>query len=263
MKSKLVRVCLGTIFSLEFWFIYNNNCMPNNLILNDQIHKDQLVREMTGATATLILNRPEKSNALTMQMIEGLIAEIDLVSSDSAIRCLVIRGAGTKAFCAGADLGEMQTIMRSEDKTKTFIKLAGELFRKIQNCPQPVIAAVDGVCIGGGLFLACSTDLKFCSRTSKFAVTAGKLKITLDKLFLDLLTATVGRTTTAELILAGKEFDADEAQASGLINRVFAEHDFNDAISMIAEQICDIPAAVQQTHKKLIRQFNYRGFLND
>lgn len=215
---------------------------------------EQVVLESSGAIVTLVLNRPEKSNALTVQMIESLIAGIDTVSASADVHCIVIRGAGDKAFCAGADLHEMQEIMKSPKQQERFAVLAAELFAKLRDCPQPVIAAINGVCIGGGLFLACSSDLRFCSQNSIFAVTAGKLKITLAKIFLETLTNVVGNSIVAELILEGREFNAEEAHSSGLVNRVFAVSDFDNEVYRVADQISRISPSVQRAHKKLIRQ---------
>ena len=175
--------------------------------------------------AHLIFNRPERRNALARDMLEAIDAALDEVEADRSVRAIVLSGAGA-GFCAGADLKER--IDPATEKSKTALGIAydmqivlAKLMLKIHELRQPVIAAVHGPAVGGGLAIALASDIRVCDPSAVFGAVFIKVGLSsCDVGTSYLLPRIVGASRAAELMLTGRHFGAEEADRIGLVHRV-------------------------------------------
>lgn len=198
---------------------------------------DLLLTKEKKNTLILTINRPPVMNCLNFDLLSALGDAVDALQYRSDIRCLILTGAGERAFCAGADLKERATL--SHDQVKKFILTIRNLMTAIQNLPIPVIAAVNGIALGGGTELALASDIRMVSETASMGLTETRLAIIPGGGGTQRLPRIVGVAKAKELIFTGRRVDAKEALAIGLANQVTAPEALMesclDMAAMIAE----------------------------
>jgi enoyl-CoA hydratase len=213
--------------------------------------------ERHDQTATLWLNRPEKRNALGPAFWNELPRVIDELENDATVRAVVIAGRG-KDFTVGLDLKAMGgTLFGSEPRGR--FALLDEIDRlqrsitAVAHCTKPVIAAVHGYCLGGGIDLITACDVRYASRDAIFSIRETKIAIVADVGTLQRLPAIIGKGHVAELAFTGDDIDAKRAEAIHLVNRVFADGETTVAAARdLAERIAgNSPLAVQGTKRVL------------
>jgi enoyl-CoA hydratase/carnithine racemase len=193
----------------------------------------------------LTLNRPEVMNAVNFQMAGELGKEIEKLRFNSKIRVVMITGAGDRAFCAGADLKERTTL--SPDRVREFILMQRNLFTAVEDLSKPVIAAVNGMALGGGTELALACDIRIAADTARMGLTETRLAIIPGGGGTQRLPRMVGRAKAKELIFTGRRVDAAEALSIGLVNRICAREALMEECLQMAAMICDAgPIAVEQ-----------------
>ena len=209
------------------------------------MENDVLLIEERDGILILTLNRPEIMNSLNFAMLKALKAQIEAVRFNTDIRVVIITGAGEKAFCAGADLKERVTL--SPIQVKEFITTIRNLFAAIEELNKPVIAAVNGVALGGGTELAIASDIRIASSNATMGLTETRLAIIPGAGGTQRLPRLVGKGKAKELIFMGQRIDAAEALRIGLVNRTCQPEELlNEAIKM-AETICEAgPIAIEQ-----------------
>jgi enoyl-CoA hydratase len=189
-----------------------------------------------GAIAWLVFDNPARMNALTGAMwsaIPGLIAEAE---SDNAIRVIVIRGAGQKAFCAGADISEFETA-RTGDAAKTYDALNHAAYEAISTATKPTLAMIHGFCLGGGLGMAAVCDIRLADEPSQFSIPAAKLGIGYPPRWVRPLLALAKPAHVKELLFTGRRYKGIEALAMGLINQLCPTDQLETAVRSLAEDI--------------------------
>src|SRR6476620_5687946 len=175
------------------------------------------VFETDGSIATLTFNRPEARNAMTWEMYEALVAACDRVDADEAIRVLVFRGAGGKAFVAGTDIAQFQDFRNREDGLKYEERLDHVLDR-LERVTKPTIAQVQGVAAGGGCAIALTCDLRVATPESTFGIPIARtLGNCLSAANYSRLGDLLGPSRVKDLLFTGRFLDAAEAQAIGLL----------------------------------------------
>jgi enoyl-CoA hydratase len=199
--------------------------------------------EKRGAVAVLTINRPDKLNALNMKVHTEGVAALDELKRDEEVRVLVITGSGEKSFIAGADISEFtkQTPVTQRDlfNEKT-------LFNSIDNFPKPVIAMVNGFCLGGGNELALACDLRICSENAKFSQPEINLGIIPGGGGTQRLTHLIGEGRAMEIILTGDMIDAQTALNFGLVNHVYPPAELEAKTMEMANKIAEkAPIALQ------------------
>ena len=203
-----------------------------------------LVREEEGV-ATLTLNRPEVMNSLNFQLLFALKDAIDGFRFRRDVRALIVTGAGEKAFCSGADLKERATL--PPEKVREYIFTIRNLFTSIEELNKPVIAAVNGIALGGGTELALASDIRIASTNASMGLTETRLAIIPGAGGTQRLPRLVGRGRAKEMIFTGRRVDAAEAERIGLVNRVAAPHELLDECRKLAAMICETgPIAIEQ-----------------
>lgn len=204
-----------------------------------------ILEERRDRVAIVTLNRPEVMNALNFEMLLSLKERMEALHFDPEVRVVIVTGAGTKAFCAGADLKERMAY--SERKVKEFIHTIRNLFSFIESLNKPVIAAINGLALGGGTELALACDIRLASTGVSMGLTETRLAIIPGAGGTQRLPRLVGRGKAKELIFTGRRVDADEALAMGLVNKVCEPETLIAECMQMAEMICENgPIAVQQ-----------------
>ena len=203
-----------------------------------------ILLEKKGNVAIATINRPKALNALNSEVLNDLNTLIDEVNADPEIRVLVLTGSGEKAFVAGADIGEMSTLSKTEGEA--FGKKGNDVFRKLETLPIPVIAAVNGYALGGGCELSMACDIRISSDTAVFGQPETGLGITPGFGGTQRLARLVGAGMAKQLIYSARNIKADEALRIGLVNAVYPAEELIPAAEKLAETIAkNAPIAVR------------------
>ena len=209
-----------------------------------------------GAIATVSLNNPDRLNALSKPMWEALGAGMRALSADDSLRCVVLRGAGDKAFAAGADISEFASERADSKQARRYGELIDGTMQAVARCRHPVIAMIKGACVGGGLEIAAMCDLRICGESSRFGVPIKNLGLVMAYGELQGLLALAGRAVTAEILLEGRVFDAAEALRKRLVNRVVADAEVERDTYATAQRIAAGAPLVARWHKQVIERLS-------
>lgn len=174
---------------------------------------------MAGSVGTVLLDRPEKRNAITQAMWAALPGAVAALAGDARVRLIVLRGAA-KHFAAGADISEFETNWAARESAAAYAALMAGAMDALRACPKPVIAAISGNCIGGGVALTLCCDLCFADETANFAVTPARLGIAYSFADTRRLVARVGAAAAKDLLFSARRIEAAEALRIGLIDRI-------------------------------------------
>lgn len=193
----------------------------------------------------ITLNRPEVYNSLNREIVLFLREELERLADDKSVRAVIITGEGEKAFCAGADLKERQTM--TPEQVLQFLKTLQDTLLTLERLPKPVIAAINGVAFGGGTELALACDLRIMSRHAKMGLTETSLGIIPGGGGTQRLPRLIGKGKAKELIYTARHVDAEEALAIGLVNQVVEPAELLDAARRLAADIAkNAPLAIAQ-----------------
>jgi len=204
-----------------------------------------LLTEERNGISILTLNRPEVMNSFNFELLHALKEEIDTLKFRPGIRVVIITGAGQKAFCAGADLKERTTM--SDLQVKSFIFTIRNLFTSIENLNIPVIAAINGVALGGGTELSLACDIRIASLNASMGLTETRLAIIPGAGGTQRLPRLIGRGKAKELIFTGRRVSAEEALQIGLVNQICEPESLLEECLKIAAMICETgPIAIEQ-----------------
>ncbi|MEW6674087.1 MAG: enoyl-CoA hydratase-related protein [Thermodesulfobacteriota bacterium] len=209
------------------------------------MNENILLTEEQDGILTLTLNRPEVMNAFNFALLHALRRQIETVRFRPEVRVLIITGAGQKAFCSGADLKERASL--SDIQVREYIMTIRNLFTAIEQLNKPVIAAVNGVALGGGTELALASDLRIASQTATMGLTETRLAIIPGGGGTQRLPRLIGRGKAKELIFTGRRVDAREALQIGLVNQICEPADLLAESVKMAAMICETgPIAIEQ-----------------
>lgn len=195
-----------------------------------------LVTEITGAIAWIVADSPARMNAFTAAMWAALPTAVARAVADPTVRVIVVRGAGSKSFSAGADISEFETL-RAGDAAAAYDALNHAAFQALLDCPKPTIAMIHGFCLGGGLAVALCCDMRFCDERAQFAIPAAKLGIGYNQRWVRPLLAAVPPSRAKEMLFTGRRFPANEAVTMGLVNRVIAADELFAYTRALADEI--------------------------
>lgn len=205
---------------------------------------DSVILETRGAALWIIINRPEKRNAMNADVIAGIAEGYRVAHGDADTRAIVLTGAGDKAFCAGADLANAGSAF-AQDFSKPNGDLA-DLMRLSQNATKPAIARVNGVCMAGGMGLLCMTDMAVAADTAIFGLPEVKVGV-FPMQVLALLQSIAPRRLVNEWCITGEPFDARTAQDAGLLNHIVPAAELDTKIDWLIARITDkSPTAIRR-----------------
>ena len=193
----------------------------------------KIIAEARDGVGRITFNQPEKRNAMSVAMWDGMGAALDLFEADEAIRCVVLTGAGDKAFVSGADISQFERVRSDADAQKEYARLTSGGRLKLASYPKPVIAEIRGFCMGGGLGIAMSCDIRIASDDSQFGIPAAKLGIAYGFDMVRHLVSLVGPAHAHMILMTGERFDAREAERVGLVNRVVPAAELTTTVSAL------------------------------
>jgi enoyl-CoA hydratase len=199
---------------------------------------DKLLARKEAGVGIITFNNPERLNAVSLEMWEAAKRALDTFAADDEVRVVVLTGAGGKAFVSGADISKFGSERATLEGVRAYDATTVATFNGIDEFPKPTIAMIRGYCVGGGLGLASCCDLRICSDNSRFAVPAAKLGLGYGYAGLKRLVDIVGPSFAKEIFYTARQFDAQEAQAMGLVNRVVPVAELENAVRSITDMIC-------------------------
>jgi enoyl-CoA hydratase len=215
---------------------------------------DSIQVTQDGTIATVVLNRPEKLNALTRSMWQRLGESIDTLSADDGLRCVILRGAGEKAFSPGNDIAEFATERANKTQAIAYGRVMHATARALARCRHPLVAQIHGICVGGGLEIAALCDLRICGKSSRFGAPIKNLGLVMAYPEMAPLVRLVGADVALEILLEGRIFDAQEAKEKRLVTRVVPDEDVAKEARAAAQRIADGAPLVARWHKKFARR---------
>ena len=217
-------------------------------------NSDLIRVEREGWLATVVLNRPEKLNALNKEMWGGVGEAFRALDGDDDIRCVILRGAGEKAMGPGADIAEFAEARNNSTQAAEYGGLMHGSMAAIRDCRHPVIAQIHGLCVGGALELALMCDLRICGEGSRLGVPINRLGLVMAYPEVQALVGLVGPSVALEILYEGRVFDAAEAKDKGLVNRVVPDADVAKEARETAERIAAGAPLVNRWHKKFVNR---------
>lgn len=207
-----------------------------------------------GQTAIVTFNRPEARNAFNLKMWRELHHVMDDLSADDALRCVVLRGAGTEAFSAGADIKAFKDERGTEEREAEYAHVLDESMQSIRLCRHPVVAMIMGYCIGGGAGIATMCDFRVGGEGMRFGITARNLGIWYPYAEIDPIIQLVGTAVTSEILIEGRIFTGREAYEKGLLSRLVADDQVEAEALALAERIGQGSPLSARFHKAAIRK---------
>jgi len=211
-----------------------------------------LIYEKKENIGLLTINRPEKMNAISQELTAELSLLLDEIENDNELRVIVITGAGDKAFVAGADINEL--VDRDARSGRRVSRERQEIFSRLENLHVPVIAAVNGYALGGGLELALACSIRICSEKAQFGAPEVKLGIIPGDGGTQRLPRLVGQGRAMEMIITGDFIDSQEAYRIGLVNKVFPPEKLKEEAMELAKKIASRPPLAVRYAKEAVNR---------
>lgn len=209
---------------------------------------NEIAYEIRGPMALITINRPEKHNAISLETLAELQHAVATADADENVSVVTVTGAGGRAFASGSDLSEV----KDRDFKKALEPIVQGLADQLERLPKPTIAAIDGICMGGGLEVALGCDLRIATPESKFATPEGKLGIIPGGGATARLPRIVGRGWGMEMMLMGEAIDAQRALSIGLVTRLVESENLLDEAQRMAEHLAAFAPFVPRTMKMMI-----------
>lgn len=224
---------------------------------------DELFRiERADGVTTLMVNRPDKRNAMTTDMWMTLSRLVRDLADDAATQVLVLRGAGEKAFVSGADIAELQT-WTDKEKHLRYLHILEEVFASVGAFPKPVIAMVNGHALGAGCELALWCDLRIAADHAGFGIPSARLGIVLNFPMTQRLVSLVGEAMAKEILFTGQMIPAQRALTAGLVNWVVPAAELEARTREIAAQIAaNAPLALAGSKRTIAKCFSYQDAID-
>jgi enoyl-CoA hydratase len=210
--------------------------------------------ERDGEIAKVTLNQPAKLNAINNRMWTGLREIFADLDGDERLRCIILAGAGERAFSVGADISEFEENRSTVEKAREYHERTHASMQAIVRCRHPVIAEIRGLCVGGGLELATICDLRICGESARFGIPVKRLGLVVSYAELEPLIELIGPANALEVLLEGRIYGAADALRMGLVNRVVPDAEVEHEAFATATRIAEGAPLVARWHKKFIRR---------
>ncbi len=215
---------------------------------------EKLAIRKSNGVGYLGLNQPEKHNAISYEMWQGIGQVMDDFEADPSLRVIVVSGEGGRAFSAGADISQFEAKRGSADDIEVYNAAMKLAYRKLTDIPKPTIASISGYCIGGGLATALCCDLRMASDDSQFGIPAAKLGIGYSFESLRPLVSCVGPIRAKEILFTARRFSAEEAYDMGLLNGVRTKGELNEYVNECSQTIAGNAPLSIKACKKIIAE---------
>ena len=210
--------------------------------------------QIDGPVATITINRPERLNAIDLVAWRALRTAAERLGQDPTVRCVVLRGAGDRAFSSGADIKDFEEHRFDSNSAAQYSEVFEGALLKIEELPQPTISMIRGVCVGGGLELAAATDIRVAAEGSRFGVPVARIGIVAGWNELRRMIAVAGQAAVSYLVLSGRIIGHDEALRMGLVTAVVSPKDLESEVYKLADEIAAGAPISHADHKTMIRR---------
>jgi enoyl-CoA hydratase len=214
----------------------------------------EILVSSNGPIATVALSNPGKLNALDLAMWKRLGQVMRELDRDQDLRCIVLRGSGSEAFAAGADISEFAKTRNNSKVARKYGEQLETTMAAIAACRHPTVAMIHGACVGGGMEIVSQCDLRICGVSSRFGIPINKLGLVVGYGEMQGLIGLVGRAAAMEILLEGRILSASEAKDMGLVNRVVADDKVEEEALAAARRIAAGAPLVARWHKKFARR---------
>jgi enoyl-CoA hydratase len=211
---------------------------------------EKVLAEADGVIGWLIFNNPARRNAVSMEMWRAVPEILDRFEADPAIRVIVLRGAGDRAFVSGLDISEFETAFSSSATAVGIEEISARACARIEAATKPTVAMISGFCMGAGIQIASSCDLRVAADTAVLAIPAARLGVGYPAASISRLVALMGPSDVKEMFFTARHFAADEAGHRGLVNRIVPAATLETYVRKLCAMIADsgtivLPAAEQ------------------
>lgn len=212
--------------------------------------------ETGGEIAIVTISNPDRLNAMHLGMWRRLADHFDAASANDSIRCVILKGDGGRAFASGADIASFETERADVEQAKVYGSKTDSAMHALKNCRHPVIAAIEGVCVGGGLEIALLCDLRICGRSSRFGIPSNRLGLTIGFDEIATLVGLCGPSVAMEVLFEAQIFGAEEALQKRLVNAVVEDELVMEDAMRRARRIASGAPLVNRWHKKFLRRLD-------
>ena len=213
-----------------------------------------MIAEKVGSVGKLTFNKPQKHNATSTDMWEAIPVILDEFEKDPAIRVVVVTGAGDKAFVSGADISEFEKARNTPEQVAYYDKIGEVANTRLTKCSKPTIARIRGYCIGGGLAVSLTCDIRIASENSKYGVPAARLGLGYRAAGLKTLMGLVGPAHAKEIFFTARHFSSQEALAMGLVNRVVPDAELDSYVDNYCRLIGENAPLTMHAAKRTIEE---------
>lgn len=215
---------------------------------------DKIIAESADGVGWLTLNNPAKRNAISLEMWQGIADALERFDADPEVRVVVMRGAGGKSFAAGADISQFEDQRKSAEQAALYdaAQAAGRI--RLETFAKPLIAMIEGFCMGGGLVVATQADIRVAAEGSVFGIPAGRLGLAYNYASVTKVMAIVGVPATCELLLTARRFDTGWALRTGLVNMVVPAGRLEEEVRTLAAEIAANAPLTLKLIKHAVRQ---------
>ena len=203
------------------------------------VRSAHMIAEIDGPIGWMTFNKPERRNAVSLDMWEAMPEILHRFESDPAVRVIVLKGAGDKAFVSGADISQFEKARSSEAGNIHYDRISEHASTALAECGKPTIAMIGGFCIGGGLAIAIGCDIRIAAEDAKFGIPASRLGLGYGAPGVKKLVGLVGPSFTKEIFFTARHFTAAEALTMGLVNRVVPTGELEDYTRKYCATIAD------------------------
>jgi len=213
-----------------------------------------MIAEIDGPIGWMTFNKPERRNAVSLDMWQAMPEILAQFENDPAVRVVVLKGAGDLAFVSGADISQFEKARSTEAANADYDRISELASKALAECSKPIIAMIRGFCIGGGLAIAIGCDIRIASADSRFGIPAARLGVGYGAPGVKKLVSLVGPSYTKEIFLTARHFDAAEAQTMGLINRVVPAGELESYTRQYCALIADNAPKTMSTLKRTVTE---------
>ncbi|MCC6719455.1 MAG: enoyl-CoA hydratase/isomerase family protein [Acetobacteraceae bacterium] len=215
---------------------------------------DRVIAAIEGAVGWITFNNPARRNAMSQDMWEAVPLALDRMEADPAVRVIVLRGMGDKAFVAGADISQFNELRSSPETVAKYDGISDEASRRLAKSPKPTIAMIRGYCIGGGVGIAVCCDMRIASEGAKFGVPATRLGLGYGPSGVKRLMDLVGPSHVKEIFYTARHFTAHEARDMGLVNRVLPEGELEAYVRTYCDTIAENAPMTMRAVKRTVEE---------
>ena len=213
-----------------------------------------------GPVGWIVFNNPERRNAISVDMWEGLPRALAGFEADAEIRVVVLAGAGDKAFVSGADISQFEKERSGPEAVQRYEELAEGAQAKLQGFEKPLLAMIRGYCLGAGLNIAAICDLRIASEDAKLGIPAARMGLGYRASSMKNLIDLVGPAYTREIMITARQFTAAEAKQMGLVHRVVRNEDLEKTVNEYCETISGNAPLTMRAAKRIINEVAKRGY---